>query len=115
MIEYKDFGLVGLEEAWEYQEKLFQELMKKKLNGTTDDDKRNYLLFCEHPPVFTLGKSGKDNNLLINEELLKQKGIEFYRINRGGILPTMARGRSWATRFSTWSISSWASKSIFIS
>ncbi len=43
-----------------------------------------YLLFCEHPPVFTLGKSGSKENLLINEQMLAQRGIEFYNINRGG-------------------------------
>jgi lipoyl(octanoyl) transferase len=43
-----------------------------------------YLLFCEHPPVFTLGKSGSAENLLINEQMLAKQGIEFYRINRGG-------------------------------
>jgi lipoyl(octanoyl) transferase len=87
VIEYRDLGLVRYQEAWDYQEKLFQELMQKKLgkqNDTLDSGEKNYLLFCEHFPVFTLGKSGKDDNLLINETLLKEKGIDFYHINRGG-------------------------------
>ena len=87
MIEYRDLGLIRYGEAWEYQEKLFQELMQKKLQGYSlkpGERAANYLLFCEHPPVFTLGKSGKDHNLLIHETMLQAKGIEFYRINRGG-------------------------------
>jgi lipoyl(octanoyl) transferase len=87
VIEYRDLGLIRYGEAWDYQEKLFQELMQKKLQcntGRSGKPATHYLLFCEHPPVFTLGKSGKDNNLLINESLLQEKGIEFYRINRGG-------------------------------
>ena len=56
--------------------------MQKKLSG--EKIFPGYLLFCEHPPVFTLGKSGSKENLLINEQMLAQRGIEFYRINRGG-------------------------------
>lgn len=87
IIEYRDLGLVRYREAWDYQEGLFNELMNDKLQHVANDEirpSRNYLLFCEHHPVFTLGKSGKDQNLLINETLLKQKGIDFFRINRGG-------------------------------
>jgi lipoyl(octanoyl) transferase len=87
IIEYRDLGLVRYQEAWDYQENLFQEMMQKKLHGYTEETGsplKNYLLFCEHPPVFTLGKSGKEQNLLINEQFLKTKGIEFFRINRGG-------------------------------
>jgi lipoyl(octanoyl) transferase len=56
--------------------------MAKKLAG--EKSFPGYLLFCEHPPVFTLGKSGSVGNLLINEEMLAKRGIEFYKINRGG-------------------------------
>jgi lipoyl(octanoyl) transferase len=87
LIEYRDLGLMRYQQAWDYQEQLFQELMKKKLGkkgSASEPGAKNYILFCEHPPVFTLGKSGKDDNLLINESLLKEKDIEFYRINRGG-------------------------------
>ena len=69
-------------QAWDYQEKLYSELMAKKLSGLKTFP--GHLLFCEHPPVFTLGKSGSKENLLINEQMLAQRGIEFYRINRGG-------------------------------
>jgi lipoyl(octanoyl) transferase len=81
-IKFQDLGLIGYRAAWDYQEKLFQELMQKKLSGERSFP--GYLLFCEHPPVFTLGKSGSPENLLINEQMLAKVGIEFYRINRGG-------------------------------
>lgn len=73
MVEYKT--------AWDYQEELFNEAQGLKKAGKKPG---NHLLFCEHPPVFTLGKSGDGQNLLINEQLLKEKGIGFYRNNRGG-------------------------------
>jgi lipoyl(octanoyl) transferase len=78
---YKDLGSIDYKEAWDYQEKLFQELLAYKRNNLKTP---NHLLFCEHPPVFTLGRSGSQQNLLVNEELLKKRNIGFYRINRGG-------------------------------
>lgn len=81
-INYQDIGIIPYRAAWDYQEKLFAGLMDKKLAG--EKIFPGYLLFCEHPPVFTLGKSGSPENLLINEPMLAQRGIEFYRINRGG-------------------------------
>jgi len=66
---------------WDYQESLLQQKIKAKQTGSTSPD---YLLLVEHGPVYTLGKNGKENNLLINQQLLEQKGIEFYHINRGG-------------------------------
>jgi lipoyl(octanoyl) transferase len=79
---YQDLGLIPYREAWDYQEKLYSELMARKISG--EKIFPGYLLFCEHPSVFTLGKSGSKENLLINEQILAQRGIEFYRINRGG-------------------------------
>ena len=79
---YQDLGLIPYRQAWDYQEKLFGELMARKLAG--EKTFPGYLLFCEHPPVFTLGKSGSKDNLLINEQMLAERGIEFYKINRGG-------------------------------
>ncbi len=79
---FQDLGLIAYRKAWDYQEKLYNELMQKKLAG--EKQFPGYLLFCEHPPVFTLGKSGSRENLLINEPMLAQRGIEFYHINRGG-------------------------------
>lgn len=81
-IIYRDLGKIGYQEAWDRQEKLFGEIMARKTRG--EATKPHYLLFCEHPPVFTLGKSGSQENLLINEGALRKKGIGFYRINRGG-------------------------------
>ncbi len=81
-IIFNDLGLVPYRQAWDYQEKLYSELMSRKLAG--EKSFPGHLLFCEHPPVFTLGKSGSKENLLINEQMLAQKGIEFFHINRGG-------------------------------
>ncbi len=78
---FRDLGLIEYKEAWDYQEKLFGEAQEEKKAGRKPE---NHLLFCEHHPVFTLGKSGAGQNLLINEEMLRQKGIGFYRNNRGG-------------------------------
>jgi lipoyl(octanoyl) transferase len=79
---YQDLGFIPYRQAWDYQEKLYSELMARKIAG--EKKFPGYLLFCEHSPVFTLGKSGSDENLLVNEQILEQRGIEFYRINRGG-------------------------------
>ena len=78
---FRDLGLIEYKEAWDYQEKLFGEAQEEKKAGRKPE---NHLLFCEHHPVFTLGKSGTGQNLLINEEMLRQNGIGFYRNNRGG-------------------------------
>jgi len=84
-----DLGNIDYQQAWDYQEKLFAETIgikieNRKLPAAEDKPTPNYLLFCEHPHVYTLGKSGSENNLLIGKELLKQKGASFYKINRGG-------------------------------
>jgi lipoyl(octanoyl) transferase len=88
-IKFIDLGLIDYKEAWDYQEKLFREVIDKKLANRElppeqQDFTGNYLIFCEHPHVFTLGKSGAESNLLINEEQLKKRDIAYYRINRGG-------------------------------
>ena len=80
-IKFTDLGLKEYGEAWKYQEKLFNEILAAKKAGS---EKQNYLLFCEHPHVFTLGKSGSESNLLINNLELQQKGVSFFRTNRGG-------------------------------
>lgn len=86
-VAYEDLGLIGYQQAWDYQEKLFEKVVHAK-QGNQAAERRtptpNYLLFCEHPHVYTLGKSGKESNLLMNEDFLKSKGATFYRINRGG-------------------------------
>lgn len=78
---FRDLGTIDYREAWDYQEERFGEVTEHKLKG---DGNLNYLLFCEHPHVYTLGKSGADANLLITEEMCKRIGASFYRINRGG-------------------------------
>ena len=80
-------GLIDYKEAWDYQEKLLKEAVDLKIafrNGQTTEIPQNYLLFCQHPHVYTLGKSGKQEHLLLNEEQLKVHEATYYKINRGG-------------------------------
>ncbi len=88
-VVYQDLGLISYKKAWGYQEERLRELVERKLNNRKlepedREEQRHYLLFCEHPPVYTLGKSGSLENLLLDEEGLKREGFEFFRINRGG-------------------------------
>ena len=83
----KDLGKMDYKEAWDYQNELFQEIIDIKLANRNRDIKEtspNYFLFTEHPPVYTLGKSGDLSTLLLNEAQLEQKGISFFKSNRGG-------------------------------
>lgn len=83
----KDLGTKDYKECWDYQEQLFQEIVAQKANNrtlVTPLPTNNYFLFVEHPHVYTLGKSGHIENLLINEQALQDKGATFYKINRGG-------------------------------
>ena len=85
---FRDLGLIDYQQAWDYQEQLFSEIVENKIfnrkNPGQATPTKNYLLFCEHPHVYTLGKSGDENHLLANEQFLKQIGAVFYKINRGG-------------------------------
>ncbi|MCB0464699.1 MAG: lipoyl(octanoyl) transferase LipB, partial [Aequorivita sp.] len=86
-IEIIDLGLKDYKETWDLQELLFQNILQIKSNNRKEglpQDTPNYLLFVEHPHVYTLGKSGHIENLLISEEKLKSIGAKFYKINRGG-------------------------------
>ncbi len=79
---YKDF-----KETWDYQEKLFQNIVDTKIaNSRQGLEKQtpNHFLYVEHPHVYTLGKSGDISNLLVDEKVLEEKGATFYKINRGG-------------------------------
>ena len=78
-IEY--WGIVPYAEAWERQEKLFNELIEAKKNG---QPYVNRLIFVQHPHVYTLGKSGKATNMLLNEKKLKKIGAQLFHIDRGG-------------------------------
>ena len=109
---FRDLGQEDYKSAWNYQECLLKENVGKKSlmyaqhpadspepvvnegslttknsglgTGNSEQKTQNYLLLVEHPPVFTLGKSGNINNVLLSEERLKERGIEFFRTNRGG-------------------------------
>lgn len=86
-VVFKDLGLKDYKEAWDYQNELFQGIIDIKLANRKSEIKQkspHYFLFTEHPPVYTLGKSGDLSNLLLNEEQLKKKGISFFKSNRGG-------------------------------
>ena len=84
---FKDLGSMDYKDAWDYQNELFQGIIDIKLSNRKREVKEtssNYFLYTEHPPVYTLGKSGDLANLLLNEAQLKQKGISFFKSNRGG-------------------------------
>tara|TARA_B100001113_G_scaffold346813_1_gene338260 strand:+ start:1294 stop:1989 length:696 start_codon:yes stop_codon:yes gene_type:complete len=84
---FKDLGTIDYKKCWDFQESLFLEILNMKSINRKEGKKNptnNYLIFCEHPHVYTLGKSGDKKNLLVNEEYLKKKGAGFYKINRGG-------------------------------
>jgi lipoyl(octanoyl) transferase len=83
----QDLGLMDYKEAWDFQESLFQEVVKTKMNNRrsqTHQPTQNHLLLVEHPHVYTLGKSGDIDHLLINNKQLADKNAAFYKINRGG-------------------------------
>ena len=83
LVIFKDLGQMNYQEAWDYQEGLLKENVKVKLEGGTGDT-THYLLLVEHPHVYTLGKNGHMENVLIGEQTMEEKGIQFFRINRGG-------------------------------
>ncbi|MEO7982887.1 MAG: lipoyl(octanoyl) transferase LipB [Bacteroidota bacterium] len=96
-IIFKDLGLMEYQAAWDYQENLLKENVRKKsvdriiqfqASGSETDNyvvqTQHYLLFVEHPPVYTLGKSGNKENVLLDEEELNEKDIRFFNTNRGG-------------------------------
>lgn len=88
---FKDLGRIRFKEAWQMQQSLLDELVerKRKNRGSANDSPlyqqpHHYLLFCEHPHVYTLGKSGSMDNLLLSEAELDAAHIDFHKINRGG-------------------------------
>lgn len=98
-IIFRDLGVMDYQAAWDYQEGLLKENVRRKslvfsheslagnIHQSTHDSRlttHHYLLFVEHPPVYTLGKSGDISNVLIDEEARTAKGIDFFRTNRGG-------------------------------
>jgi lipoyl(octanoyl) transferase len=86
-VEFIDWGLTDYQKAWTQQEHLFDQTVAVKTENRTNGTNKqtpNYLVFCEHPHVYTLGKSGHPENLLLDEEGLKNKQAAYYKINRGG-------------------------------
>lgn len=88
-VSFRNLGLIDYQEAWDYQEKIFAETLAIKTENRTLDAENqqltpNFLLFCQHPHVYTLGKSGKPDHLLLAEEDLAARQAKYYKINRGG-------------------------------
>lgn len=91
-VHFRDLGQMPYKEAWDYQEALLQEALAIKAVRHQSDapidpatlPTQHHLLFVEHPPVYTLGKSGKMDHVLIGDAERSEKGIEFYQTNRGG-------------------------------
>ncbi|MBN2611926.1 MAG: lipoyl(octanoyl) transferase LipB [Bacteroidales bacterium] len=81
-IKFEDLGLIEYAKAWKYQETCQQQVINSK--NTPGSVDYNRVLFCEHPHVYTLGKSGQQENLLINPEFLQSIGATFFKIDRGG-------------------------------
>ncbi|HMQ01138.1 MAG TPA: lipoyl(octanoyl) transferase LipB [Cyclobacteriaceae bacterium] len=87
-VQLIDLGLIDYKQAWDYQTELFEQILHIKQENRKNPEQQkatpNYLIFCEHPHVFTLGKSGKAENLLVKPEELESIQATYYHINRGG-------------------------------
>jgi lipoyl(octanoyl) transferase len=86
-VSFKDLGLIDYKKCWDFQEELFAEILDVKSSNRKENktvSTKNHLIFCEHPHTYTLGKSGDEKNLLVNEDYLKTRGATFHKINRGG-------------------------------
>ena len=84
---FQDLGIRSYKEIWDYQEQLLKENVLAKSSVSNTEllpNTTNHLLFVEHTPVYTLGKSGKKEHVLIDEASMQEKGIEYFHINRGG-------------------------------
>jgi lipoyl(octanoyl) transferase len=112
-VYFRDLEQMEYQQAWDLQEELLQQNIERKrrtmvlasdlevtdqlsssvMSRHPSEDTVNYLLFVEHLPVYTLGKSGKEKNLLINEEELLNRGIQFFKTNRGGDITFHGRGQ----------------------
>ena len=87
-VNFSDFGLIDFKTCWEIQESIFNDIISRKmqnrLENTEHVDTEHHLIFCEHNPVYTLGKSGSEKHLLINDTVLEKINATYFRINRGG-------------------------------
>ncbi|MBU8891751.1 MAG: lipoyl(octanoyl) transferase LipB [Bacteroidales bacterium] len=89
IVKFEDPGLIEYKSAWDYQEKVFSDYLKikaenRELPESKQKEIKGKVIFCEHPHVYTLGKSGEQNNLLINDEFLKKIDATYVKTNRGG-------------------------------
>ena len=87
VVKVQDLGLIDYKQAWDLQEGLLKEAVDLKISNRKDETDfipKQHLLFCEHPHVYTLGKSGAQENLLLDESHLQEIDAQFYKINRGG-------------------------------
>ena len=87
-VHFMDLGLIEYQKCWDFQTKLFDETVQLKIRNRKTPQKlistKNHLIFCEHSHVYTLGKSGDESNLLINQKEQKVKKVTFFKTNRGG-------------------------------
>ena len=88
-VHFSDLGIIDYKKAWDLQERYLKGIIDIKMSNrdlldSEQEKTPHYLLFCEHPPVVTLGRSGSIDNLLFNENFLTQRGVQFYKNNRGG-------------------------------
>lgn len=84
---YQNLGLIDYKVAWDYQEQIFKKTIDQKIalrDNPNAEQTKNYILFCEHPHVYTLGKSGDEQHLLLDEQGLNEHHAQYYKINRGG-------------------------------
>jgi lipoyl(octanoyl) transferase len=87
LVQVQDLGLIDYKEAWDLQESLLKESVDLKISNRINNSVNlpvNHLLFCEHPHVYTLGKSGKQEHLLLDDLQLSEVSATYYKINRGG-------------------------------
>ena len=103
---YQDLGRISYHQAWDYQFQILKQVIDKKLSiknletlapddfkDTLISEQKSFLIFCEHNHVYTLGKSGSVDHLLLNEKQLAEQGIEFFKINRGGDITYHGEGQ----------------------
>ncbi|MCA6078467.1 lipoyl(octanoyl) transferase LipB [Fulvivirga sedimenti] len=88
-VQFLDLGRTDYKECWDFQTRLFDGIVSTKIENrkkpvSEQQTTQNYMLFCEHPHVYTLGKSGEESNLLADASRLEEIGATYYRINRGG-------------------------------
>src|SRR5687767_1749010 len=95
-VSWEDIGLMDYKEVWDYQESIFKKSIDIKIAARETQviqNPENHVIFCQHPHVYTLGKSGEEEHLVISSEDLKNRGATFSKINRGGDITYHGPGR----------------------